>query len=203
MIKQVSAGSNGPNRETDRGKPLTQTQHMSIERIATGIGPTLSELWPTGFDQGLTSDHGSRSLEQSGHQTCLEGREGNPAASQAQDATFVELRGRELLVGTDGPELSGSVSQGRETGFEVDGRGRDPDPVFDGAGAHRGRAGFDQQEVGLTSCQQRSTPLLFTGPSNQGHIHAGKVPSVLFHLCFPCVKAPRQPGGDPDRDWNP
>jgi hypothetical protein len=57
--------------------------------------------------------------------------------------------------------------------------------------------------VGLTSCQQRSTPLLSTGPSDQGHIHAGKVPSVLFHICFPYVKAPRQPGGDPDRGRYP
>jgi len=89
LIEQIAAGSDGSDRETDRGQPLTQTQHMSIEGIATGVGPTLSDLWPAGFDQGLPSDHGSRSFEEAGHQTSLERRKGNPAASKAQDATFI------------------------------------------------------------------------------------------------------------------
>jgi hypothetical protein len=113
---------------------------VGIEGVPTEVVATLADLGPAGLDQGLTSD-GAGLFEQRGYQASFDWGQGNPTAPEAKDAPLLQLRTHGLVwAGQLGFESPGPPTQGFETRLEVDDRGRDPDPILDGAGAHRWRA---------------------------------------------------------------
>jgi hypothetical protein len=152
---------------------------MGIQGVAAQVGAPLAGLRPARFDQRLTGD-GTGSLEQGGHQASFDWGERNPPTLEAEDAPLLQLRSCWVAGGAPNLDLAGPQAQRFEASLEVDGCGRDPDPVLDGARTDGWGTGFDQQEMGVPGGQQRSALLLFTRPSDQGNVHRATYPASCF-----------------------